>query len=95
MQTQRYLCTEHKNTYRMIKQGNPNELAKVVARRLFGKKKSNQQTQLAQHVEPKRTERLSVRLTADEKAQLKDFSEQTGISYTKVVSICLNALKKG
>lgn len=80
----------------MIKQGNPNELAKVVARRLFGKKKKNQATSLAQHKpQPKRTERLSVRLTADEKAQLKDFSEQTGISYSKVVSICLNALKKG
>ena len=75
--------------------GNPNTLEKTVRRRLFGGKKKNQPTNLAEHVEPKRTERLSVRLTADEKAQLKDFSETTGISYTKVVSICLNALKKG
>ena len=79
----------------MIKSGNPNELAKVVHRRLFGKKKKNQATNLAEHVQPKRTERLSVRLTADEKAQLKDFSEQTGISYSKVVQIVLGALKKG
>ena len=74
--------------------GNPNELSKVIARRLFGGKKSKkaQAEHLAQYQTEPKTENINVRLTAKEKALLQDFSKATGISYSTMVRIALAAI---
>ena len=79
----------------MIKSGgNPNELSKVIARRLFGDKKSkkSQAEHLSQFQSEPKTENINVRLTAAEKDQLRNFSKTTGISYSTMVRIALAAI---
>lgn len=77
----------------MIKSGgNPNEISKVIARRLFGKNKKSQAEHLAQYQSEPKTENLNVRLTAKEKAILQNFSKTTGISYSTMVRLALSAI---
>lgn len=78
--------------YLMDEAMNPKEVLGSIYQKLFGKKSLIIKQAQAEHFSAKRTERISTRLTADEKRQLKDFSEATGIAYSTMIRIALKSI---